>query len=238
MTKDPYVYENTNVLINLASIKDQQILDNYETTFVNLALVEYLKSEPVVNSVYDIFKIHKVLFKNVYEWAGLKRTINISKEEYVLNGLSVIYSDYKNIDKDLNIIEKNLESIEWTKLSKNDLITNVVRIISSMWQVHAFREGNTRCITTFLFLFMKNVGLKVNAEFINKRAKYFRNALVLASIGEYSEYNHLEEILKDAISVKTVNVDDVKYKTIRGYNLDKYQYNYHSINDKNNKNNS
>ncbi len=231
MAKDPYVYENTNVLINLANIKNQETLDNYETTLVNLALVEYLKSEPIVNSVYDIFRIHKVLFVNVYEWAGIKRTINISKEEYVLNGLSVIYSDYKNIDKDFKIIQKKFENIKWRELSKNDLITNIVRIISSMWQVHAFREGNTRCITTFLYLFMKNIGLKLNTEFINKHAKYFRNALVLASIGEYSEYNHLEEILKDAISVKIISDDSVKYKTIRGYNLDKYKYNYHSIND-------
>ncbi len=109
-----------------------------------------------------------------------------------------------------------------------------------MWQVHAFREGNTRCITTFLYLFMKNIGLELNTEFINKHTKYFRNALVLASIEEYSEYNHLEEILKDASSVKIVSDDNVKYKTIRGYNLDKYKYkykykyNYHSINkDKN-----
>ncbi len=55
MAKDPYVYENTNVLINLANIKNQETLDNYETTLVNLALVEYLKSEPIVNSVNEIF---------------------------------------------------------------------------------------------------------------------------------------------------------------------------------------
>lgn len=30
--KDPYVYESTNVLVNLAGIKDQKSLDNYETT--------------------------------------------------------------------------------------------------------------------------------------------------------------------------------------------------------------
>ncbi len=70
----------------------------------------------------------------------------------------------------------------------------------------------------FLYLFMKNIGLKVNTEFIKKHEKYFRNALDLASIGEYSEYNHLEEILKDAINVKIISDDSVKYKTIKGYN--------------------
>ena len=81
----------------------------------------------------------------------------------------------------------------------------------------------------FLYYFLKKLGFKVNREFIDKHAKYFRNALVLASVGEYSEYNHLEEILKDSISFKIVDDElNIKYQTIKGYNLDKYEYNYHS----------
>ena len=78
------------------------------------------------------------------------------------------------------------------------MINKIVRIISSIWQVHSFREGNTRVVTLFLYYFLKKLGFKVNREFIDKHAKYFRNALVLASIDEYSEYNYLEEILKDS----------------------------------------
>ena len=69
----------------------------------------------------------------------------------------------------------------------------------------------------------------MNREFIDKHAKYFRNALVLASIGKYSEYNYLEEIVKDSISFKVIdNEHNVKYQSIKGYNLDKYEYNYHN----------
>lgn len=68
----------------------------------------------------------------------------------------------------------------------------------------------------------------MNREFIDKHAKNFRNALALASIGEYSEYNYLEEILKDSISFKIFDGDlNIKYQTIKDYNLDKYEYNYH-----------
>lgn len=95
--------------------------------------------------------------------------------------------------------------------------------------MHSFREGNTRVVTLFLYYFLKKLGFKVNREFIDKHAKYFRNALVLASIDEYSEYNYLEEILKDSISFKIVDDElNIKYQTIRGYDLDKYEYNYHS----------
>ena len=208
MSKDPYVYDDTNVLKNLANIKEQHKLDDYETTMVNLGIIKLLKSDIEIVKVNDIFLIHKILFENVYEWAGEKRVINIFKTEPILNGLSVKYSDHSKINDDLTKIQKGINSIEWKILSKNEMINKIVRIISSIWQVHSFREGNTRVVTLFL---------------------YFRNALVLASIDEYSEYNYLEEILKDSISFKIVNDElNIKYQTIKGYDLDKYEYNYHS----------
>lgn len=229
MSKDPYVYDDINILKNIANIKEQPRLDDYETTMVNLGIIKLLKSNIEIMKVNDIFLIHKTMFENVYEWAGKKRIINIYKTEPILNGLSVTYSDYKNIDYELKKIQQNIDSIEWEKLSKNEMISNIVKIISAIWQVHSFREGNTRVVTLFLYYFLKKLGFKVNREFIDKHAKYFRNALVLASIGEYSEYNYLEEILKDSISFKVIDNElNIKYQTIKGYNLDKYEYNYHS----------
>lgn len=229
MSKDPYVYDDTNVLKNLANIKEQNKLDDYETTMVNLGIIKLLKSNIEIGKVKDIFLIHKILFENVYQWAGEKRVINIFKTEPILNGLSVTYSDYNKINDDLIKIQEDIDSTLWKTLSKNEIINRIVKIISSIWQVHSFREGNTRVVTLFLYYFLKNLGFKVNREFINKHAKYFRNALVLASIGEYSEYSYLEEILKDSISFKVADGDlNIKYQTIKGYNLDKYEYNYHS----------
>ena len=120
--KDPYVYEDTNILINLANIKDQKELDNYETTLSRIAIVDILNKPIEINNVNDIFLIHERLFKEVYSWAGKPRTINIYKEESVLSGLSVIYSDYKTINNDLNKIQKSIESINLIKLSKKELI--------------------------------------------------------------------------------------------------------------------
>ena len=227
--KDPYLYEDVNVIKNIANIKEQKKLDDYETTMVNLGIIKLLKENESITKVKDVYVIHKVLFENVYEWAGKRRTINIYKEEPVLNGLSVEYSNYKNINKELEKIQFKIDNINWCELSKNEMIYEVTRIIANIWQVHTFREGNTRVVSLFLYFFLKNIGFKVNNEFIGKHAKYFRNALVLSSIGKYSEYNYLEEILKDSVSYKNMNsIDENKYQTIRGYNLEKYEYNYHS----------
>ena len=59
-----------------------------------------LKNPMDINSTNDIFKIHELLFKEVYSWACKPRTINIYKTEPILNGLSVNYSDYKSINND------------------------------------------------------------------------------------------------------------------------------------------
>ena len=227
--KDPYVYEGTNVLINLANIKEQDKLDNYETTLSRVAIVELLKNPIDITSTKDIFEIHKRLFKEVYSWAGNPRTINIYKTEPVLGGLSVNYSDHNQIMKDLNKIQNDIDSFNWVNSSKKEIISKIVRVISSVWQVHAFREGNTRTICLYLYFFMKKYNLKLNVDFIGEHSKFFRNALVLASIGEYSEYEHLEMILSDAISLKKVTNGESKYQTIKDYNLEKYEYNYHHL---------
>ena len=227
--KDPYVYEGTNVLINLANIKEQDKLDNFETTLSRVAIVELLKNPIDITSTKDIFEIHKRLFKEVYSWAGKSRTINIYKTEPVLGGLSVNYSEHNQIMKDLNKIQNDIDSFDWENSSKKEIISKIVRVISSVWQVHAFREGNTRTICVYLYFFMKKYNLKLNVDFIGEHSKFFRNALVLASIGEYSEYEHLEMILSDAISLKKVTNGESKYQTIKDYNLEKYEYNYHHL---------
>ena len=227
--KDPYVYEGTNVLINLANIEEQDKLDNFETTLSRVAIVELLKNPIDITSTKDIFEIHKRLFKEVYSWAGKPRTINIYKTEPVLGGLSVNYSVHNQIMKDLNKIQNDIDSFDWVNSSKKEIISKIARVISSIWQVHAFREGNTRTICLYLYFFMKKYNLKLNVDFIGDHSKFFRNALVLASIGEYSEYEHLEMILSDAISLKKVTNGESKYQTIKDYNLEKYEYNYHHL---------
>lgn len=224
---DPYVYKGTSVLINLGGFKNQDDLDEFESAMFKLAFIN-MKNDFEIESTEDIFKIHKLVFSEVYEWAGKPRKINIFKSEQVLNGLSVIYSDYSVIKKDI----KNLNK-DFSKIKKTDDIEAIIKeiaiLISRLWRIHAFREGNTRTIGLFLFFWMKKIGLKLNSDFLGENAKYFRNALVLASIDEYSEYEHLEKILKDAIGEVDHGVLNNKYKSINGFDLDKYEYNYHHI---------
>lgn len=224
---DKYIYPGTRVLINKLDIKDANKLDNAEYSIVSLNINYLIRNPILIKSLKDIFVIHKILFSDLYEWAGNKRNINIYKEEPILAGLSVNYSDYNSINTDLNKLDKEFIKINWKELKSKEKVDNIVLFISKLWRIHPFREGNTRTVTTFLYLFVKQIELKVNIDFIGKHAKYFRNALVMASIDEYSEYEHLKNILMDSISLKDINEN--KYKTIKEYEVEKYSYQTHNI---------
>ena len=225
---DPYVYEGTEVLINKAGIRDQKKLDDYESTMVQLALIDIFRKNENFSTIDTIFEIHARLFSEVYEWAGKKRTVNIVKYEQVLDGMSVQYSDCSKIDPDLSKIENKLAEIDWSTMSIDNKITMMAEMTADVWRVHAFREGNTRTVSVFLHSLMREAGLKLNSGFISTNAKYFRNALVMASLGEYRENQYLENILKGAVSdIKTPDSNSDRYRTINGYDVTRYKYNYH-----------
>ena len=132
------------------------------------------------------------------------RKINIQKREKILAGKSVWYSNNEDIEKDLEIAWKNINAINWTKLSKDEFVKKVARLFPAIWQVHPFREGNTRTVVMLITFFVEYYGYYFDQELISANAGYVRNSFVLASLGEYSEYEDLETILCDAICTEPV----------------------------------
>ena len=117
------------------------------------------------------------------------------------------------------------------KLSKKKLVSNTAFYFTFLWKIHPFREGNTRTVSTMMSLYAKKIGLKLDVDFVAEHVKYFRNAMVLNSIGEYAEPEHLEEFLSDALLIRNPKDSTEKYKTINGYEVEKYRYAQHSSKD-------
>jgi cell filamentation protein len=225
--KDPYICKDSDVLINKANTKDKDKLDEFENRMTNLALISLIKNPLKISTSRDIFKIHQKLFDNVYNWAGVPRKIDIYKEEPIINGKSVEYTTHKSIINELIQIDHQYFKTEWILLKKEDFIHLFTRMITDVWKVHPFREGNTRTVAAFAYLFLKQYGYDFNAGLISHHAKYFRNALVMASLGQYAEYQYLQNILIDAVSNK-VDIDNKeKYTQIKDYHMDQYKYAYH-----------
>ena len=225
--KDPYLYEGVKVLKNLGQIKDGKELELFENRMTTLGILKLIKETPKIKDIYSIKDIHQVLFEKVYAWAGEYRTINIYKHEPLLNGLSAPYSIAKNINQDLMSLNKVLLTQNWVELSRKSLATQLTLLISKLWKIHTFREGNTRVVATFTFLLLKQYGISFNFEIISKHAKYFRNALVMASLDESPEIHYLENMLFDSVNIKPISSNISKYKKIKDYEVETYEYNYH-----------
>lgn len=197
--KDLYLIENSTVLKNLLGITDEKALDIAEAELSRANMMLLYENGFSDFSSNGICFIHKELFGDVYEWAGQYRKINIKKREDILAGQSVWYSDCTNIEQDLEKAWKEINKVDWTKLSKEDFAKKIAHLFPAIWHIHPFREGNTRTIVMLITFFAEHYGYYFDQELMSASAGYVRNAFVLASICEYSEYEHLEKILCDAI---------------------------------------
>jgi cell filamentation protein len=75
--QDPYCYPDTHTLINLLDIRDNDALERVERKLTELAIEKISFSEPPYNFVY-FTDLHRILFSDIYEWAGKIRNVDIS----------------------------------------------------------------------------------------------------------------------------------------------------------------
>lgn len=218
---DLYLIENSTVLKNLLGITDEKELDlaEAELSRANMMLL-YEKGFDDFSSGGFCF-IHKFLFGDVYEWAGEYRKINIQKREILLAGQSVWYSNVTEIERDLDNAFSKINEVDWKNLSKDDFAKQVSRLFPKLWQVHPFREGNTRTTVMMMTFFIEHFGYYFDQNLMAESAGYVRDSFVLASLGEHSEYEHLEEILKDAIC--TEPIDYSEERTVSDDKKEKYK---------------
>jgi len=198
--RDPYLYEGTSVLINLLGIKDAKSLERAEADITSIKL---LIVDGAVQSLSfglpRLLAIHKHIFGDIYEWAGTIRTVPIIKSESIIGGDTIRYSQPKDIKRDCISISKKLIGTDWATLGVHETAKTFAKLIAALWQVHPFREGNTRAVIAFATQFAEAHGFRMDKTLLKDSAAYVRKALVKASDGPYSEHEYLVKIFEDAI---------------------------------------
>ena len=225
--RDPYLYDDIDILKNLANIKDKELLAKAEADITNLAMLAIYNHKYDKYDTKTLLDIHFAIFGQIYDWAGGFRTIQIVKYEDVLDGDSVRYAYPKEIKKQLNAIMKEISKIKRNGENDKDIVFRLVRIIANIWQIHPFREGNTRSIIVFAVLLANSLGFNVKHDLFKVHSAYVRNALVWASQGIYSKYEYLEKIFFDAMLDNNKSTDiaesiDSKYEMIGEYKVKDY----------------
>ena len=187
--------------------KDIKIKNEKECDLVSLRIAQLLEDKSFGFSPITLKNIHKFLFKGIYDFAGNYRDYNITKDEEILNGDTVKYVNYQDIESYFEYDFKEEKDFDYSKLNNDEFIKHIVKFTSNIWQVHAFGEGNTRTTAVFIEKYLNSMGFNVNNEMFEKYSKYFRNALVRSNYGNipkgiYPTFKYLLKFFENLLQGK------------------------------------
>lgn len=92
----------------------------------------------------SLMAIHKKLFQDIYDHAGQFRAVNIYKNELILGGRSVNYTNYDALAGTLDYDFAKEKEQTYAGLDINQIIKRISGFTSSIWQAHPFMDGNGR----------------------------------------------------------------------------------------------
>lgn len=160
-----------------------------EADKVSARMVSLLEGGGFTFSPAMLLSIHRTLFDGVLppEWVGAWRSENISKREHVLGGRSVIYADKGAIEDTLRYDFSTEARRRYSYPFGAADVRNLADFVSGVWQIHPFREGNTRTTAMFVQLYLKSMGVPIDNGPFKEHAQFFRDALVRANYASVRE---------------------------------------------------
>ncbi len=167
-------YENRE--LRTEQERDEHEADKVSANIAKLLGVRSFKLFPAIVSY-----IHRSLFEGVFPFAGQYRKVDISKKEWVLRGDSVLYTPASMIEESVNWDVAQELKCNYGALSMPQAVSQVGAFISKLWQIHPFREGNTRTMAVLLVKYLCFMGFAVDNTPFARHSWYFRNALVRAN---------------------------------------------------------
>lgn len=155
--------------------------DEEEADKVSANIAKILASKTFAFNTNGYVSLHRRIFEGVFKHAGEIRQYDISKKEWVLEGDYVNYLNWEDLRRALDWDIEQEKNFSYKGLTDDEKIEHIAKFISGIWQIHAFREGNTRTTAIFTIQYLRSLGYEVNNEMFAKHSWYFRNALVRAN---------------------------------------------------------
>lgn len=205
MQDSKYCYPNTNILINKLNINDPKAEFEAEVDITFLSLYE-LQETPIDGSfdMDHLQKIHKHIFKDIYEWAGEIRTVEIGKgnlfcpTNFIPQYAETVFSNYYS-------------ECKATQNDKDKFVNALAKNYGDLNALHPFREGNGRAQREFARELCLHFGyafdlshtthnkmleaskLSFNSADNSLLVKIFKNAVI--PLNEYKKENNYLSIL-------------------------------------------
>ncbi len=133
-------------------------------------------------SLIGLTSIHRRIFEDYFKFAGQLRTVELSKKEWVLGGnASVSYQPAVDLREAIEYDLSREKEFDYSNRPMAEIIKHLSQFIADLWQIHPFREGNTRTTAVFLIKYLRSMGIPATNDTFKEHSWYFRNALVRAS---------------------------------------------------------
>lgn len=155
--------------------------DTEEADKVSANIASILNEQSFAFSVSGFISIHRRLFEGVFKFAGNLRDFDITKKEWALRGDTVLYVNSEDLRRSLEYDLEQEKAFSYENLSIDEVVNHIVKFVSGIWQIHPFREGNTRTTAVFTIKYLRSIGFDVNNDLFADYSWYFRNALVRAN---------------------------------------------------------
>lgn len=186
---DVYCYEDSDVLKNKLNIRDADKLFEVERhiTDVKTEVIYQLADKKKVFGKAFFLTIHKVLFEDIYEWAGKIRTVDIAK--------GTLFCRVFAIQEELDRVFYELSNENYLLKYKDDeLAIKMAYFLSEINAVHPFREGNGRTQRLFMEVIAYKAGYHLDFSDITDQE------MIEASYESFNrDYAKMNEIFKKAL---------------------------------------
>lgn len=198
-----------------------------EADKVSARITEILSENTFTFSPIEYLAIHRHIFEGIFSHAGQIRDYNITKNEWVLKGATVLYASAGSIRETLEYDFSQEKIFDYKNLNIDEAIRHIARFVSGIWQIHAFGEGNTRTTAVFTIKYLHTFGFNFSNETFANHSWYFRNALVRANYndltkGVYATTEFLEKFFRNLIlneqnelKNRNLQIDEIEKEAIQ-----------------------
>ena len=198
-----------------------------EADKVSARITEILSENTFTFSPIEYLAIHRHLFEGIFSHAGQIRDYNITKNEWVLKGATVLYASAGSIRETLEYDFSQEKIFDYKNLNIDEAIRHIARFVSGIWQIHSFGEGNTRTTAVFTIKYLHTFGFNFSNETFANHSWYFRNALVRANYndltkGVYATTEFLEKFFRNLIlneqnelKNRNLQIDEIEKEAIQ-----------------------
>ena len=161
--------------------------ENEEADKVAVRITEILSEKAFNFSPTELLNIHKRLFIDIFDGAGVYRDYNITKKEWILNGDTVTYASFQSIKETLEYDFDQEKNFLYRGLSLDESIKHLCSFTANIWQIHPFCEGNTRTTAVFIIKYLRTFGFNIKTQVFAENSWYFRNSLVRANYKNFEK---------------------------------------------------